>query len=994
MKKISMLASLLLFCSLAVAGQYHPTIDYIFPLPDSELLTPKTTIILKLDTSLNDQITDLSSLIAVSGESGDYSGRSFFATDDRTIIFKPDNQFDAGEFVDVTIQTSQFSDADFSYTFRTALRTPNIIDGLAKSQVENEMTQPHQAAVEPVRLINGVAVPSDFPRIETRRHGETAPGMIFYATNYPQEGTGNYLIICKNDGTPFFYRRYEDVVRSGNLTVHPTGVLTAHFYHKWFYIVLDQNFVEIDTIRVGHGYETDNHELQILENGHALLVARDRVKIDMSKIVSGGKKDATVEGHHFQELDRDHNVIFEWRSWDHYDIKDTYVNATGGFLDYVHMNSIAIDYDGHYVVSARDLNEITKINRQTGEIIWRLNGRNNQFTFLNDPEEFLYQHDFRPVAGKPNYYTIFDNGRSRNPQYSRLTEYKIDPQQKTIEKVWEYRHSPDWYSSHMGSTQRLSNGNTIGDFPGGYTRAVEVNPAGDVLFEFYSRGHRNYRLRRFDWKGQMQHPYLIAEDLGSIVRLIYNKFGEEEVKHYNIYYGTSPNPAELLVSTTETYYDVTELEPNTQNYFRITAVDNNGQESGYSNTETGSLKYIPPGQNAVRNGEFASKDFWDLQTSGGAQAVGRIQDGQYKISITNDNGSMRDVRLIQDNIILLQNKNYVFEFDAYASAPRAINAKVESAKSPVINYGRIGNTAITTRLKRYRFPFEMTHPTDVEARVIFNCGGEPGDVFIDNVSLVYSDPQAGESLVKINFQPDDVSPPDGYYSDIGLPFGDRGNGFNYGWLAGENNETRNRDNHDDMRYKTLNHLQKNDAPRTWELALPNNTYYLFLVLGDAGYTDQINNVQIEDVVLRDPDGEDHFDEFVATVQVTDGRLTIRPADGASNAKLCFIDISDTATFIDEQEEQVHAPESSELYQNYPNPFNHETIIKFDLSLQEFVNLTVYDIRGRVIENLLNQKMHAGQHVVAFDASSLPSGVYLYKLSSSSLSMVRKMMLIK
>ncbi len=969
-------------------GTYHPTIDYIFPLPDSDFLTRQTTIILKLDVPYLNQITDLSSLITVSGESGEYTGETLLAADDRTIIFKPDSPFKYDESIDVIIATSQFSASDFSYSFHTVEERGNI-PGMAKAETSEHPMHVHKTAFEPPRLINGVAVPSDFPTIEARQYAETAPGMIFYATNYPNEGTGNYLIICKNDGTPYFYRRYDDVVRSGNLTVHPTGVLTAHFYHKWFYVVLDENFVEIDTIRVGHGYETDNHELQILENGHALLIARDRIQVDMSKIVNGGQQNCTVEGHHFQELDADHNVIFEWRSWDHYSIPDTYVSTKGGFLDYVHMNSIAIDYDGNYVVSARDLHEITKISRNTGEIIWRLNGRNNEFEFINEPTPFLYQHDFRPLPGKPNFYIVFDNGRSRASEYSRVVEYKIDPEAKTIEKVWEYRHKPDWYSSAMGSAQRLSNGNTLGDFPGGSLRIVEVNPAGEVLFEFFSRGHSNYRCRRFEWTGKMQQPYLIAENLGHVVRLIFNKFGDENVKHYNIYYGTSRQPDQFLASTSETYLDVADINPNTAYFFSVAAVDENGVESEFSNIESGSISYIAAGQNAVRNGTFESRDFWLLNTKNGGLATSSIQNGENKISVLNTKGGLDAVQLVQNGIVVLQNRNYTFEFDAYASSARAINALVEAATSPFINFGKIGTTALTSRKKHFKYEFIMEYPTDSAARVVFNCGGETGDIYIDNVSLSYADANQGESVVKINYQPADAPCPEGYQPDSGRPFGNRNNGFKYGWLGGENDETRLRV-HEDSRYGTLNHLEKQDD-RIWEIELPNGLYHVKLVMGDADYTDQINNIQVEDMTLMDPDGEDHFDEYLFSVSVSDGHLTLQPASNSSNAKLCFIDISHTAAHVKDEQKQ---PKSIRLNHNYPNPFNSQTIISFELIRNEHVALTVYDIRGRVVQRLLDDKMEPGAHDVSFDASTLPSGIYLYKLETSTASYVQKMMLVK
>jgi hypothetical protein len=86
-----------------------------------------------------------------------------------------------------------------------------------------------------------------------------------------------------------------------------------------------------------------------------------------------------------------------------------------------------------------------------------------------------------------------------------------------------------------------------------------------------------------------------------------------------------------------------------------------------------------------------------------------------------------------------------------------------------------------------------------------------------------------------------------------------------------------------------NHLEKGEH-RIWEIELPNGTYDIFLVCGDVNHTDQINNIDIEGVVVDDPDGEDNYDEYNVTVEVADDRLTIQMAEGASNAKLMFVDI--------------------------------------------------------------------------------------------------------
>jgi len=84
----------------------------------------------------------------------------------------------------------------------------------------------------------------------------------------------------------------------------------------------------------------------------------------------------------------------------------------------------------------------------------------------------------------------------------------------------------------------------------------------------------------------------------------------------------------------------------------------------------------------------------------------------------------------------------------------------------------------------------------------------------------------------------------------------------------------------------------------------------------------------------------------------------------------------------------------ELYQNFPNPFNPSTSIRFSLLKQNNIELTVYDAAGKEVSVLLNGTRKAGTYEYKFDAGKLSSGIYFYKLSTESQSVVKKMMLIK
>jgi len=88
------------------------------------------------------------------------------------------------------------------------------------------------------------------------------------------------------------------------------------------------------------------------------------------------------------------------------------------------------------------------------------------------------------------------------------------------------------------------------------------------------------------------------------------------------------------------------------------------------------------------------------------------------------------------------------------------------------------------------------------------------------------------------------------------------------------------------------------------------------------------------------------------------------------------------------------PEKFNLEQNYPNPFNPATTINYQIIINDFVPLKVYDILGNEVANLVNEEKPAGSYEINFDASSLSSGTYFYKLQAGSFIETKKMILLK
>ncbi len=98
--------------------------------------------------------------------------------------------------------------------------------------------------------------------------------------------------------------------------------------------------------------------------------------------------------------------------------------------------------------------------------------------------------------------------------------------------------------------------------------------------------------------------------------------------------------------------------------------------------------------------------------------------------------------------------------------------------------------------------------------------------------------------------------------------------------------------------------------------------------------------------------------------------------------------------MDENNENVSVLSDFNLEQNYPNPFNPSTSIKFTVPTSEFVSLKVYDVLGNEVSTLVNEQKAPGSYEVRFDAGSLSSGVYIYKLQAGNFTQTKKLMLMK
>ena len=88
------------------------------------------------------------------------------------------------------------------------------------------------------------------------------------------------------------------------------------------------------------------------------------------------------------------------------------------------------------------------------------------------------------------------------------------------------------------------------------------------------------------------------------------------------------------------------------------------------------------------------------------------------------------------------------------------------------------------------------------------------------------------------------------------------------------------------------------------------------------------------------------------------------------------------------------PSEYQLSQNYPNPFNPETTIDFRIDADSHINISIFDINGNLVQELVNEWKASGSHQVKFSGHSIPSGIYFYKMATKGFTDIRKMTLIQ
>ncbi len=359
-------------------------------------------------------------------------------------------------------------------------------------------------------IIAQQSILNNFPKINVIESNNPSEGYFFVATKKVTDENGsNYFAIFDNEGTPVFMRLLNGA--GSCIAQQPNGNLTLidGSFGKVFF-ELDSMFQVIDTFQAD-GYLTDGHDFDMDEDGHVLILGTENVIVDMSAVVDGGEENATIKDKLVQEFDENGNLLYTWKALEHYDILDAnenspFVDLTASTIDYIHANSLCFDSDTSFLFSARHFDEITKIDRRTGEIIWRLGGKKNDFTFINDDIGFSHQHTIRKLQN--GNIQFFDNGNMNSQKISSVVEYELNEVDKIANLVSRTVHKPFVYSSKASGQQKLDNGNILVYWGTESPSFTEFNPDGSVALEMdFSHHSFSNRILKSTWNHKVFEPH-------------------------------------------------------------------------------------------------------------------------------------------------------------------------------------------------------------------------------------------------------------------------------------------------------------------------------------------------------------------------------------------------------------------------------------------------------------------------------------------------------
>lgn len=579
----------------ASASQPRQSGVAVYPMHGTNTASPYTEI------SFRGITEELLGLVIVEGSrSGPHSGIFMPHADGNGVSFVPDSRFTEGEAVFVNAGTSLKGASDGSVKFIVAETAP-LLRSRTSRELEDALSQ--SAGAEDVQDVgeDAIATYRSRPDIEvptfkiTTQSPNTAPGLIFLGSRVPDLDAGA-MIIDEDGELVWFVPEYQPDYVINNVRpqeylgeqvltfTEAAGPIGHGLGHNDVY---NNAYERVAQVRAANGFPgVDLHEFQLTPRGTAYLLLYTPVYWDLTQV--GGSERGAVLDNIIQEVEIETGrVLFEWHSLDHIAVEESYREFSSNpdsATDYLHVNSLDETEDGNLVLCGRHTNAIYRIDRTSGAIRWRLNGKNSDFE-MAEGAEFAWQHDARL---HPNgELSLFDNVEAErdSTKVSQGLVLDLNTETMTASVVQEYVHPDGILSNSQGNMQRLPNSNVFIGW-GSSPEFSEMSRDGELLYSGrFQAGGTSYRAFRFPWVGRPSTPPDIAAERNLFQTDVYASWnGATEVATWEVLAGSSPDQLQSVGSAPKGGFETMITVQTNEAYVAARALDEAGNVLGTTAT--------------------------------------------------------------------------------------------------------------------------------------------------------------------------------------------------------------------------------------------------------------------------------------------------------------------------------------------------------------------------------------------------------------------------
>jgi hypothetical protein len=521
----------------------EPELPRVYPPHATRTASPFTEISFRGITE-----DELGPVFVTGSHSGGHAGIMAPHADGNGVSYLPDSAFEPGDRVTVRAGVPLTEIGNGQLVFDVARPAP-MMGTRSGLRTDAPAVPPQELKTRPDLMPPVIEI--------TTPAGATADGLVFLASKVEDGQFG--LLIVDNDGEIVWYQppivsdweHHDFRVQEyrGEPVLTWSTATTGGGYGQGHFVIANTAYETVTEVQAGNGFTSggDVHEFLLTPEGTAFIMLYQAVDWDMTPAggsMYGGVIDAII-----QEIEVETGrVRFEWHALDHIDLQETYIAIPGSDpkrpSDYVHANAITIAPDGDLILSMRHTAAIYKVNRESGEIVWRLQGKRSDFE-MTDEAKFNWQHDAH--LHENGQLTLFDN-HEVNPQegevvWSRGVVLDLDMKTMTATLAREYVHPELVLGESQGNMQTLPNGNVFIGW-GSAPDFSEFTPDGEMIFNGrFPEGGNSYRAYRFPWSAQpAEPPDAVAETGADGTVTVYASWnGSTDVASWRVLAGQDPS---------------------------------------------------------------------------------------------------------------------------------------------------------------------------------------------------------------------------------------------------------------------------------------------------------------------------------------------------------------------------------------------------------------------------------------------------------------------